>query len=69
MSGDGFSVRAMTRDEVDVAVDWAAAEGWNPGLHDAGAFHAADPDGFLAGALDGEMVASISPSGPLSGCG
>ncbi|HLA33082.1 MAG TPA: GNAT family N-acetyltransferase, partial [Pseudomonas sp.] len=31
----------MTRAEVDLAIDWAAAEGWNPGLHDADCFYAA----------------------------
>ena len=41
-------------------LDWAAAEGWNPGLGDAEAFHAADPDGFLLGRLDGEPVAGVS---------
>jgi len=51
----------MTRDEVDVAVEWAAHEGWNPGLSDAAAFHAADPEGFLASVdEDGSLVASIS---------
>jgi hypothetical protein len=41
-------------------LDWAADEGWNPGLHDAVAFHAADPEGFLLGSIDGEAVAAIS---------
>ncbi|MDB5860214.1 MAG: GCN5-related N-acetyltransferase [Ramlibacter sp.] len=50
----------MTRDELALAIDWAAQEGWNPGLHDAGAFHAADPQGFFVGELAGEPVASIS---------
>lgn len=31
-----------------------------PGLHDAGAFHAVDPAGFLVGLLDGQPVASLS---------
>jgi GNAT superfamily N-acetyltransferase len=57
---DNYTMRTMTRDEVDLAVDWAAAEGWNPGLHDAASFHAADPDGFLVGLLGGEPIASIS---------
>jgi hypothetical protein len=43
----------MHRDELDLAVEWAALEGWNPGLHDADAFYAADPDGFFVGLLDG----------------
>ena len=51
-----------TADAAGVAtiVDWAAAEGWNPGLHDPAAFHAADPDGFLLGSIDGEPVGAIS---------
>jgi GNAT superfamily N-acetyltransferase len=41
-------------------VDWAAAEGWNPGPDDAAAFHATDPAGFFL-AVDGEEpVAGIS---------
>ena len=55
-----FDIRRMTREEIDLAVDWAAAEGWNPGLHDADCFHAADSDGFFVGLLDGEPIASIS---------
>ena len=50
----------MTRPEVDLAIDWAGAEGWNPGLHDADCFYAADPTGFLVGLVDDEPVATIS---------
>lgn len=60
MTEDAFKIRRMTRDEVALAADWAAGEGWNPGLHDAGCFHAADPEGFFLGELDGEPVACIS---------
>lgn len=49
-------VRPMARDELDVLVEWAALEGWNPGLDDAEAYWAADPDGFVAAELDGELV-------------
>jgi ribosomal protein S18 acetylase RimI-like enzyme len=56
----GFTVRRMTRGEVDLIRDWATAEGWNPGLHDAGCFHGTDPDGFFLGELGGEPVACIS---------
>lgn len=55
-----FAIRTMPRDGIDVAVEWAAREGWNPGLGDADAFFAADPEGFLVGELDGEPVATIS---------
>jgi GNAT superfamily N-acetyltransferase len=60
MQQDRYVIRSMTRPEFDLALDWAAAEGWNPGLHDAAAFHAADPEGFLIGLLDGQPVATIS---------
>lgn len=53
-------VRPMSRDDLDVAVEWAAAEGWNPGLHDADVFWATDPEGFVRADLGGEMVGSGS---------
>ena len=40
--------------------EWAAAEGWNPGLDDAPAFFAQDPEGFFLGRVDGEPVSAIS---------
>jgi ribosomal protein S18 acetylase RimI-like enzyme len=55
-----YTIRTMTRQEMDIAVDWAAAEGWNPGLYDAHCFSLADPTGFLVGLLGDEPVASIS---------
>lgn len=55
-----FTIRPMQLAELELALEWAAQEGWNPGLHDAPCFHAADPDGFLIGCLDGEPIASIS---------
>ena len=47
-------------DQVPMLIDWAAAEGWDPGLHDAPCFAAADPTGFFAGYLADEPVATIS---------
>lgn len=55
-----FAVRPMSRTEVDLAVEWAALEGWNPGLHDAACFSIVDPGGFLVGELDDEPVSCIS---------
>ena len=43
-----MNIRLMTRDELDTLVDWAACEGWNPGLDDAEVFWATDPEGFVA---------------------
>lgn len=55
-----YHIRLMTEDEVSLAIEWAALEGWNPGLNDAACFYAADADGFLVGLLDDEPVATIS---------
>src|SRR5262245_37811204 len=49
-----------TRADLDLMVEWAAGEGWNPGLADADCFYAADPEGFLIGRLGDEPVACIS---------
>jgi len=49
-------IRNMSRSEVNDLVDWAAAEGWNPGLHDADLFWATGPGAFIAADLDGELI-------------
>ena len=54
----GLTIRPATIAEYQTAVDWAAAEGWNPGLDDLAAFYNADPEGFLMGWRDGAPVAS-----------
>ena len=53
-------IRSMRPDEISIAVDWAAAEGWNPGLADAACFATVDPEGFLIGELNGAPAATIS---------
>ena len=50
----------MRPEEIALAADWAAAEGWNPGLADAACFATVDPEGFLIGELDGAPAATIS---------
>jgi hypothetical protein len=55
-----FSIRRMTRDQIDLACDWAAHQGWNPGNHDADCFYATDPDGFFLGLVGSEPVAMVS---------
>ncbi|MCA1454334.1 GNAT family N-acetyltransferase [Bradyrhizobium sp. BRP22] len=50
----------MRPDEISIAVDWAAAEGWNPGFADAACFAATDPEGFFIGERDGAPVATVS---------
>lgn len=57
---DNLLIRKMSLDEVRIAVDWAAAEGWNPGFADAACFSVVDPDGFMIAELDGVPAATIS---------
>ena len=56
----GLRIRSMAAHEVALALDWAAAEGWNPGLADAGPFACVDPEGFLIGELDGAPASIIA---------
>lgn len=60
MNSGALSIRRMTRSEIDMAIDWAEVEGWNPGIHDSDCFYSADPNGFLIGVLDDEPVAMVS---------
>jgi GNAT superfamily N-acetyltransferase len=57
---EDFTIRRMTRGDLDFALDLAAAEGWNPGLADADCFPAADPGGFHLALLDGRPAATLS---------
>lgn len=54
------SFRTATLPELSRILDWAADEGWNPGIEDAEAFFAADPGGFFVADDDGTPVAAIS---------
>ncbi len=60
METQGYEIRTMKREEIDLAVEWAAQEGWNPGLHDADCFYRADAKGFSIGLLNGKAIGSIS---------
>lgn len=50
----------MKREEVNITIDWAAKEGWNPGLHDADCYYHTDPNGFFIGLLDGKPISTLS---------
>lgn len=53
-------IRMLSLGELTDLIDWAAAEGWNPGLEDAAMFQAADPEGFIGAFVGNEMAAAIS---------
>ena len=42
---DSYEIRHMTGQDLETAIEWAAKEGWNPGLADARSFQAADRNG------------------------
>lgn len=50
----------MSKEELNIAVDWAAKEGWNPGIYDADCFYNTDPKGFFIGLLNDEPIACFS---------
>jgi len=55
-----LNIRNIKQVEMKILLDWAAAEGWNPGLSDADCFFAADSQGFFVAELDGEPIGCIS---------
>ncbi len=59
LPGD-LTIGLASRGEIDTMAEWAAEEGWNPGLRDAECFHAADPDGFWIARSGGAPVACTS---------
>ncbi len=60
MQEKNYTIKTMNRKEVDIAIEWAAQEGWNPGLNDADCYFLPDPNGFLVGMLGEEPIATIS---------
>lgn len=59
-SDDRFEIKIADREAIDLAVQWAAEEGWNPGLEDADSFYQTDSQGFLVAYLDEQPIATIS---------
>src|SRR6266852_6245874 len=52
----GFRIDRMTRTEAGVLEDWAADEGWNPGIADIDVAWAFDPDAFIALRQGGDLA-------------
>ncbi|MCX3063783.1 GNAT family N-acetyltransferase [Streptomyces beihaiensis] len=49
-----------TPQQWSAVTEWAADEGWNPGLRDVAAFFEQDPGGFFLGHVDGEPATAVS---------
>ena len=57
---DDLRIVPMSQEDLVIVSEWAASEGWNPGLEDAAVFFATDPRGFWMGVVKNEPVAAIS---------
>ncbi|WP_371347531.1 GNAT family N-acetyltransferase [Ancylobacter sp. IITR112] len=55
-----LSIRPLNTAEIGLAIEWAAGEGWNPGLADAACFATVDPAGFRVAEVEGRPAAVIS---------
>ena len=55
-----MQISPCQQDGVEKMVEWAAREGWNPGIHDAETFYRCDPQGYWLVEVDGQPVASVS---------
>lgn len=55
MSSIPYTFRRLAFAELEVLVQWAAQEGWNPGLDDAELFWHTDPEGFY-GYFEGDCM-------------
>jgi GNAT superfamily N-acetyltransferase len=53
---DDLHIDQASYAEANMLMQWAVAEGWNPGLHDLDAAWAVDPDAFIALRHQGRMV-------------
>lgn len=55
-----YKIRNMKKKELNIAIEWARNEGWNPGIHDAECFWEVDKTGFFIGILGNKPIACIS---------
>lgn len=53
-------IAPTTLSDFEIAIEWAANEGWNPGLDDAVTMYGVDPGGFLMGWIGDRPVTAIS---------
>lgn len=60
MKKGSYKIRTMTRQDLNIAVEWAAKEGWNPGIYDEDAFYETDPSGYFMGLINDDPISCIS---------
>jgi len=57
---ESYVFQKLNRKQLDTLIQWAEAEGWNPGPYDAEAYWAADPEGFYGYFDQNELIAGGS---------
>ncbi len=57
---DTLCITNMSRNQMDIAVNWSNLEGWNPGMYDADTFYNTDPSGYFMACVNGQPVGCIS---------
>lgn len=60
MHNKNYLIRNMSLEEAKIAVNWAANEGWNPGIYDLNAFYTTDPNGWWIGLVNNEPISVIT---------
>lgn len=51
-----YVIRNLREDEVNIPIEWAREEGWNPGLHDGACHYPVDTSGWFCADYDGEVI-------------
>jgi GNAT superfamily N-acetyltransferase len=54
-----YKIMTMKPQEIKLASEWAALEGWNPGLYDAECFYRIDPNGCFIGKIKDKPISCI----------
>ncbi|MGC1181665.1 GNAT family N-acetyltransferase [Legionella sp.] len=55
-----INVREMSKKDLQLVVNWAIKESWNPGLYEIDALYEADPKGYHLLEIDDKPVASLA---------
>ncbi len=60
MNLDGLEFTKLDKQGLEILIDWARDEGWNPGSFDADIFWKTDPDGYYGYFQQDELIAGGS---------
>ncbi len=58
MNLDNLQIQQLNRNDLNILIDWASKEGWNPSKNDAEVFWNTDPVGFYGFFYEGNLIAA-----------